>query len=109
MPAASTYHSSTSDLRTEPRQQPVICWCTVCRAPIAQSQVGSCPLCGSETRYLTTDVRPVFSRERRILQFYGHGHLVDVPVWKAGKAKTYYVDGRSVTLPEGVRLRDDLP
>lgn len=85
-----------------------IYWCPTCRAPIALPEPGACPACTSQARYLTTDVRPVFSRERRILQFYGHGHLIDVPVWKASRAKTYFIDGRSVGLPEGKQIRRDM-
>ncbi len=76
---------------------------------MVRCESGVCPACGSDLRYLATDVRPVFSRERRILQFYGHGHLVDVPVWKASKAKTYFIDGRSITLPDSEQLKRDLP
>lgn len=85
-----------------------IYWCPTCRAPLSLPQAAACPACGSQTQYLTTDVRPVFSRERRILQFYGHGHLMDVPVWKASKAKTYFVDGSPATLPDAERLKRDL-
>lgn len=76
---------------------------------MVRCEPGVCPACGSDLRYLATDVRPVFSRERRILQFYGHGHLVDVPVWKASKAKTYFTDGRPITLPDSEQLKRDLP
>ena len=69
----------------------------------------SCPRCGCRTRYLTTDVRPVFARERRILQFYGYGHLVDRAVWKSSKSKYYYIDGESVALPDIEQVRANLP
>lgn len=95
------------DPSIEPKQ--AIYWCPACRTPITQLEPGFCPSCNSETRYLTTDVRPVFSRERRILQFYGYGPLVDIPVWRASKARTYYIDGASVTLPESEQLKRDLP
>src|SRR5262245_10816151 len=80
-------------------------WCATCRVPISQTASAPCPGCGGLTRHLANDVRPVFSRERRILQFYGHGPLIDVPVWKASKAKTYYVDGHKVSLPTADELQ----
>lgn len=91
-----------------PKQPQILSWCSVCRAPVAQIVAAPCPTCGTAVDRLATDIRPVFSRERRILQFYGYGHLLDVPVWKAGKAKTYYINGTGVTLPEGDQLKRDL-
>lgn len=68
----------------------------------------SCPQCGRRTRYFTTDARPVFACERRILQFYGYGHLVDRAVWKSSKSKYYYIDGESAMLPNAEQVKTDL-
>ncbi len=89
-------------------------WCDGCqvvfKAKTAQrSKSQPCVQCGGETRYLTTDVRPVFSRERRILQFYGHGPLLTEQVWRSSRSVNYYVDGRVVRLPKSEQLREDLP
>ncbi len=86
-----------------------IYWCDSCRAPLQTDQTISCPQCGNGTRYLTTDVRPVFARERRILQFYGYGPLTTDTVWKSSKSRFYNINGRSVTLPLSGQLKDDLP
>ena len=47
-------------------------WCKSCKVPIIQAmnQVdkGTCPLCGKKTKYLTTDLRPVFPEERLLLE-----------------------------------------
>lgn len=67
-----------------------------------------CTNCKQYAQYLTTDVRPVFSRERRILQFYGHGPLLTQQVWRSSKSTAYYVDGHCVTLPAGEQLKEDL-
>lgn len=86
-----------------------IYWCDECNYPIKTSELQFCPCCGEKLRYLTTDIRPVFARERRILQFYGFGHLANVPVWKSSKSKFYYISGESVSLPNTERIRADLP
>jgi len=65
--------------------------------------------CGSsEAKYLATDVRPVFARERRILEFYGHGSLDDAAVWRASKSTHYYINGQTVAAPSSEQLRRDL-
>lgn len=84
-------------------------WCDACRLPVVALQPGSCPQCQSALRYLTTDARPVFARERRILQFYGHGPLTTESVWRSSKNRFYYVDGKSIALPNAAQLKDDLP
>lgn len=57
-----------------------------------------CAECKAELVYLTTDVRPVFARERRILQFYGHGPLTTAVVWRGSKNHAYYINGKPVSL-----------
>lgn len=90
------------------RQQRTIHWCPGCQSPVAFAEPTNCPRCGTRTAYLATDIRPVFARERRILQFYGHGHLLTEAVWKASKAKQYFIGGRPVTLPDAGTLARDL-
>jgi len=91
-----------------------IYWCDRCRAVFkaeTEKQVKSIPCvhCTTEAKYLTTDVRPVFSRERRILQFYGHGPLLTEQVWRSSKSPNYYIDGETARLPKADQLKDDLP
>lgn len=91
-----------------------IFWCANCHTVFKAEVKGerkseTCFHCGHMARYLTTDVRPVFSRERRILQFFGHGPLLTEQVWRSSKSPNYYVDGKSVTLPHFEELRKDLP
>ncbi len=85
-----------------------IYWCDNCNHPIKTNKKASCPACGGKLRYLTTDVRPVFARERRILQFYEHGPLTTDSVWRSSKSRTYFINGQSVALPKGEQLNDDL-
>lgn len=86
-----------------------IYWCDTCNHPIKTTKPTPCPTCGEKLRYLTTDVRPVFARERRILQFYGHGPLTTDRVWRSSKSRFYYINGQSVSLPGSAQLKDDLP
>jgi len=91
-----------------------IYWCDHCRAifkaeTLTQTKSASCVRCGRDSAYMTTDVRPVFSRERRILQYYGHGPLLTEQVWRSSKSVYYYVDGSPVQLPSAEELKKDLP
>lgn len=76
-----------------------IYWCDKCQTPIinTQNQVdkGICPVCGRKTRYLASDLRPVFPEERLLLalllgkepDFY-----MGSSVWSADSR--YYIDGK---------------
>ena len=90
-----------------------IYWCDDCQCVFKAELVGGrksfpCPYCGTNARYLTSDVRPVFARERRILQFYGHGALLTEQVWRSSKSPNYYINGRTVVLPQFETLKSDL-
>ncbi len=86
-----------------------IYWCEQCNHPLKTNKSRNCPTCGNDLRYLTTDARPVFARERRILQFYGHGPLTTDSVWRSSKSRFYYINGKSVSLPGVAQLEQDLP
>ena len=83
-------------------------WCTVCQYPVFTIN-NQCPKCKSVLKYLTSDARPVFARERRILQFYGHGPLTMDAVWRSSKSRFYFINGESVTLPNAAQIKEDLP
>jgi len=87
-----------------------IFWCFSCNCPIAALEAPTCNICGSKTKYLTTDIRPVFARERRILQYYypDFNAFTD-SVWKSSKAKSYFVNGNTKALPAAETLKEDLP
>jgi len=88
--------------------KPGIHWCDTCKAALRRGKSAVCPQCKQSTHYLTTDTRPVFARERRILQFYNHDHLADAVVWKSSKSRYYYIDGQAVALPEAKQVKRDL-
>jgi phosphoadenosine phosphosulfate reductase len=90
-----------------------IYWCDDCQGVFkakTEKQVKSysCVVCGGDSHYLSTDVRPVFARERRILQFYLGRPLLTEQVWRASRSTSYFVDGEAVKLPHSVQLKDDL-
>ena len=84
-----------------------IYWCKDCKIPIIQSvnQVdkGTCPICGKETKYLTTDLRPVFPEERLLLEILldkEPNTYAEKSVWCVNSR--YYIDGKSVSIPSNV-------
>lgn len=79
-------------------------WCNDCNIPIAQLtsaiDKGICPICGQKTRYLSTDLRPVFPEERllvTILLGKEPTALMNKSVWAA--TNRYYIDGKSLSVP----------
>lgn len=84
-----------------------IYWCDRCLVTVAYADQ-NCPLCKGQLHPLTSDVRPVFARERRILQFYGYGDLFEAIVWRGSHNQYYYVNGQPVEAPKIGQLKDDL-
>ena len=84
-----------------------IYWCKECTIPIIQSinqaDKGICPICGAKTKYLTTDLRPVFPEERLLLEILLDEELnayAEKSVWCVNSR--YYIDGKSVSIPSNV-------
>ena len=82
-------------------------WCKDCNIPIIQStnQVdkGACPICGGKTKYLATDLRPVFPEERLLLEILldkEPNAYVDKSVWCANSR--YYINGKGVSISNEV-------
>lgn len=77
-------------------------WCSHCKTPIIRAlndiDINVCPLCKGTTKYLTTDIRPVFPEERLLFEI-----LKDCPmkykecsVWVNNNK--YYIDGQSFSI-----------
>ena len=84
-----------------------IYWCKDCKVPVIQSinqsDKGICPVCGKKTKYLATDLRPVFPEERLLLEILLNkepNEFVEKSVWSANSR--YYIDGKSVSLPSSL-------
>ena len=86
--------------------EPLFHWCATCQHPVYTSQGNNCPICGEKLKYLATDARPVFARERRILQFYGHGPLTTDAVWRGSRSRYYYINGEQITLPGSAEIKE---
>jgi len=57
---------------------------------------------------MATDIRPVFARERRLLEFYGQGDLSDAIIWRGSHNRYYYINGQPIEAPTFTQLKDDL-
>lgn len=80
-----------------------IYWCRHCKIPIIQvmNQIdkGICPVCGKKTRYLSTDLRPVFPEERLLLEILLNKkpqEYLEKPVWAVNNR--YYIDGKGISI-----------
>ena len=79
-------------------------WCGHCKTPVIQvakqADLGTCPLCKRNTKYLSTDLRPVFPEERLLLEILlgkkPHEYR-EMSVWAADSR--YYIDGKSISIP----------
>ena len=81
-----------------------IYWCENCGIPLIHlstaADKGACPICGKKTRYLASDLRPVFPEERLLLAVLLEKEpdsLMNRSVWAANSR--YYIDGKSVSIP----------
>lgn len=81
-----------------------IYWCENCGIPLIHfstaADKGVCPICGKKTRYLASDLRPVFPEERLLLAILLEkepGSLMNRSVWAANSR--YYIDGKSISIP----------
>lgn len=81
-----------------------IYWCKSCNTPVIQtvkqSDRGFCPMCGEKTRYMSSDLRPVFPEERllmEILQGVEPNTYAHSSVW--AENNRYYIDGKAISLP----------
>ena len=77
-------------------------WCEHCKTPIIneQNQISKeCPLCGGTTKYISTDLRPVFPEERLLLEV-----LLDKEpnIWKEKSVwacnNRYFINGKSISI-----------
>lgn len=101
-----TYYCNNCKMQTEESECSVcrkrtkitskLFWCKTCNVP---TYTQSCPKCGSQGKYFTSDARPVFQEERLLIEsvlgepMKYHGHSV----WN-GSSNTYFVDGEKLPL-----------
>lgn len=84
----------------------MIFWCDDCKTPIIKPanriDKNICTLCGKETAYLCSDLRPVFPEERLLTEILTAKpfEYIDKTVWAADNR--YYIDGKSKMIPISV-------
>lgn len=80
-----------------------IFWCNNCNIPLIHTSTaadkGICPICGQKTRYLTTDIRPVFPEARLLLALLLNKEPLAYmyqSIWTVNSR--YYIDGKAITV-----------
>ena len=84
-------------------------WCDSCKVPfVSVKEKAVCPLCQNRGKFLSTDLRPVFPKERLLLELL----LGDEPfclsqssVWCCDNR--YYIDGKKISIPSERYLTAD--
>ena len=78
-------------------------WCKKCKTPIIQTvnqpDEGICPVCGEKTKYMSSDIRPVFPEERLLIECLLNkkpNEYVKDSVWASNSR--YYINGKSVAI-----------
>jgi phosphoadenosine phosphosulfate reductase len=79
-------------------------WCDDCKVPvmqeITQADKGICPRCGKPMKYMSADIRPVFPKERLLIEILLKKkpyQWAESSVWASNNR--YYINGKSIALP----------
>ena len=78
-------------------------WCKNCNIvmqEITQADKGICPRCGKPMKYMSADIRPVFPKERLLIEILLKKkpyQWAESSVWASNNR--YYINGKSVALP----------
>ena len=87
-------------------------WCAECATPIIHlstaADKGICPICGGTTKYISSDLRPVFPEERLLLALLldkEPDEYMNHSVWAVNSR--YYIDGKSVALSDALFSKAD--
>ena len=89
-----------------------IYWCKECAIPLIHfttaADKGMCPICGRKTKYLSSDLRPVFPEERLLLALLlkkAPNEYMNKSVWAVNSR--YYIDGKSMSISTKVFAEAD--
>lgn len=81
-----------------------IYWCADCKIPVIQvsnqADKGICPICGKNTQYLASDLRPVFPEEKLLIAIMLNKEpdsYMSCSVWAFNSR--YYINGKPVSIP----------
>lgn len=76
-----------------------IYWCDDCNVPVFEK---TCPRCGNEGRYITTDIRPVFPEEKLLLAVMLEEDVEELQKSSAWYgSSTYFVNGKKKKVSVG--------
>lgn len=87
---------------TEEEMPVEVNWCTHCNIPLIKyvnEEALVCPICGENTKYLSSDLRPVFPQERMLLELLikqAPNSLSEKSIWSSNNR--YYVNGKSISI-----------
>ena len=88
--------------KTEPDIPIEIHWCENCNIPIIKKlsdvDIDLCPLCGKETKYISTDLRIVFPEERLLIEILLNKPLAYLKSSVWANNNRYYIDGKTITI-----------
>lgn len=88
-------------------------WCEKCKTPIIKEANATdkhvCPICNGESRYLGSDLRPVFPEERLLMEILYNKPLayLNKSVWAVNNR--YYIDGQTKIIPSSKFEKVDIP
>jgi len=89
-----------------------IYWCKECAIPLIHfttaADKGTCPICGRKTKYLSSDLRPVFPEERLLLALLlkkTPNEYMNKSVWAVNSR--YYIDGKAMSISTKVFAEAD--
>ena len=88
-------------------------WCGRCNVPIIRKvnevEKYRCPLCNGDTKYISTDLRPVFPQERLLLELMWNmepNSLADKSIW-ANNSRCY-INGKAKTVSAALYKKQDV-
>lgn len=88
-------------------------WCSECKVPVIQTSTqadkGICPICKRKTKYLASDLRPVFPEERLLVELLlkrKPNEFLKNSVW--ANNNRYYVDGEPIPISNDLYCNTDI-
>ena len=88
-------------------------WCSECKTPVIQTSTqadkGICPICKRKTKYLASDLRPVFPEERLLVELLlkrKPNEFLKKSVW--ANNNRYYVDGEPIPISNDLYCNADI-
>ncbi len=84
----------------------LILWCDICNLPFRDDN-NLCSVCNNQGKKIAPDLRPVFARERALLEFFKIEVYFKESVWTNSSSHIYYINGEKFRLPAYKEYRED--